>query len=287
MKKKIIIGTAQFGMKYGVSKKSICPSPEQKKIIKFSLKNKNFYFDTSPYYVKNNNFFKRLRGNKIKIIFKLNADDLLNKLKKFDNDFNKFKINFLNKYSKQIEVILIYNFEEITHKDKKSVYKFLNLLKQKKIIKQYGYSTYNLKKIKKFCKVFKPDIIQCPFNIIDTRLYKHGYLEFFKKLNIKIHVRSIFLQGLLLMEKKQISKNLKNKKTLNKWFDWIEMNNMNPSFLCCNFVSFFKQIDKFVIGFHNVKQMKEIFNFKYNKKYMKLPCFTSSDLSLIHPGKWK
>ena len=52
MKKKIIIGTAQFGMKYGVSVRRISSTNEQKKIIEYSLRNKNFYFDTSPYYIK-------------------------------------------------------------------------------------------------------------------------------------------------------------------------------------------------------------------------------------------
>ena len=287
MKKKIIIGTAQFGMKYGVSVRRISSTNEQKKIIEYSLRNKNFYFDTSPYYIKKKNFFNILKNKNIKIIFKLNSNDFLNKMKKFKNDSDKFQKKFLNKYSKQIKIILIYNFEETSHKEKKLIYNFLKLLKKKKIIKKFGYSTYNLKKTKKLSKILKPDIIQCPFNIFDTRLNKDGYLKYFKKLNIQIHVRSIFLQGLLLMNKRKIHKSLRDKKMINRWFDWIEKNkDIDPAYICCKFVSSFKLIDRFVIGFHNLKQMKQIYKFEYNKK-IKLPSFHTSDINLIHPGKWK
>ena len=52
---------------------------------------------------------------------------------------------------------------------------------------------------------FQIDLVQCPFNVFDTRMIKTGYFKKLKKLNIEIHVRSIFLQGLLLMNEKLIS----------------------------------------------------------------------------------
>ena len=64
------------------------------------------------------NFFNILKNKNIKIIFKLNSNDFLNKMKKFKNDSDKFQKKFLNKYSKQIKIILIYNFEETSHKEK-------------------------------------------------------------------------------------------------------------------------------------------------------------------------
>ena len=45
---------------------------------------------------------------------------------------------------------------------------------------------------------FIADIVQLPINILNRDLIKDKTVEFLKKKNIDIHIRSIFLQGLLL-----------------------------------------------------------------------------------------
>ena len=42
------------------------------------------------------------------------------------------------------------------------------------------------------------DIIQLPFSIYDQRLLKNGTLKKLSDFNISIHIRSVFLQGLIL-----------------------------------------------------------------------------------------
>ena len=71
-------------------------------------------------------------------------------------------------------------------------------------INKIGVSIYDPDEIYYIKKKFKPDIIQIPFNIIDRRIISKRRLKFFK--NIKIQVRSIFLQGLLLMNYDQRKK---------------------------------------------------------------------------------
>ena len=47
-------------------------------------------------------------------------------------------------------------------------------------------------------------MIQCPYNIFDRRLVNQGGIKYMKRHKIEIHVRSVFLQGLLLMPLKDI-----------------------------------------------------------------------------------
>ena len=49
--------------------------------------------------------------------------------------------------------------------------------------------------------MFSPDIIQVPYSVADRRLELSGYIKDLKRAKIEIHARSIFLQGLLLIEK--------------------------------------------------------------------------------------
>ena len=54
------------------------------------------------------------------------------------------------------------------------------------------------------------DIIQTPFNLIDRNIEKLGYFSKLKKRNIEVHVRSIFLQGLLLMKYEKLKTPTRN-----------------------------------------------------------------------------
>ena len=47
---------------------------------------------------------------------------------------------------------------------------------------------------------FTPDIVQLPFNALDRRLSPSGWLTRLRASGIQVHARSLFLQGLLLMD---------------------------------------------------------------------------------------
>ena len=48
---------------------------------------------------------------------------------------------------------------------------------------------------KNFLNQFSFDIVQAPFNIFDRRLVQLNLIEYMKKKNIELHVRSIFTRS--------------------------------------------------------------------------------------------
>ena len=54
----------------------------------------------------------------------------------------------------------------------------------------------------KICKNFKVDIFQIPLNILNRGCFEEEVLSHVRSSGTEIHIRSIFLQGLLLMTKK-------------------------------------------------------------------------------------
>lgn len=62
-----------------------------------------------------------------------------------------------------------------------------------------GVSVYDGRQIDAVLEVFNPDIVQLPLSVLDQRLLRSGHLERLKAAGTEIHVRSVFLQGLLLM----------------------------------------------------------------------------------------
>ena len=213
--RKIIIGTANFGMKYGLGYKNV-NQKEIKKILSFGKKNGIRTLDTAPSY---KNAFENLRRNKIEnwdIISKIpsipkNIENIKNYIKKiFFSNLKKINLS-------KIHTILIHDEKDILNVTKgKKILKILNHFKKEKLVKRVGCSIYDSYKVKRVIKNYDFDVIQCPYNIFDKRLVDSGLFRLLKKRKINIHLRSIFLQGLLLKKKKIYQFNLRIiKKLLN------------------------------------------------------------------------
>lgn len=77
-------------------------------------------------------------------------------------------------------------------------------LKKEKIIENFGVSIYQPEDALRFAQDKDIDIIQAPFNVLDKRFVKNKFFEIASKNNKKVFIRSVFLQGLLMMSKKQL-----------------------------------------------------------------------------------
>ena len=158
---------------------------------------------------------------------------------------------------------------------------------QNKVINNFGYSIYNFDDLKKIIENYKPDLIQCPYNVFDRRIENSKIKKLLKKKKIKIQVRSIFLQGILLKKIEQLPKFFHKWKNFFSNFDkTLKINKLNALSLCLNFVNNNKDVDEIVIGVQNNKELQQILNVKLKRKiYIEKDLFQPS-LKLIDPTKW-
>ena len=131
------------------------------------------------------------------------------------------------------------------------------------------------------------DIIQVPFNILDRRLVTKNYLNKIKRKKIQIHVRSIFLQGILLSNFKKIPKKFSKWKNLFKtWNFWLKKNKISKLQACLNFILSFKQIDVIIFGAYSKMQIKQIINAVNQSTKIYPKNIVSNNLQLIDPRRW-
>ena len=283
----LIIGCANVGQKYGINKK-IIKKKEFQKIYKLAIKKKIYSFDTATDYGES----EKVLGNvinsnikKIRLISKLpksNDKNYYNKIEK------SIKRSLKNLNAETLFAIHIHDPNLLIKKNKFQIYQALLKAKQKKLIKNIGVSVYEEQELKKILSYFKIDIIQIPVNILDHRFLKKNLLKKIKRQVKEIHVRSIFLKGLLLKNK------LTRPKYFNKWSifkkvdTFFEKNNFNRLDFCLNFVRNIKEIDKIIIGVSSKKQLLHIL--KTKKKTSKLPNFLTQNVApkkLLIPKYWK
>ena len=288
MKKKLVLGTAQFGSDYGIT--NLTGKVRNKEIIKiFSYAKKKFnYFDTSQNYKLAEKVLGSFKLYKKKIITKINLLNIsLDKNFEYELE-KKILLSLKNLKIKKVYCLLLQNIDGYFKKEGDKIYQALIYLKKKKLFKKFGYSIYDFNNIDLICKKFLPDIIQCPFNIFDRRLLKKKNLSKLKKKNIEIHVRSVFLQGVLIsFEEKKILKKFKKFKTKFKFLrEFVVSKKISNLEACLSFVQNYDGIDKIVIGFENLAQLKEIYNLKYKKKINFPNSLTSTNKNLIDPRYW-
>ena len=271
----IVIGTANFGNeKYGIKNYNKNSLTKIKSLINFAQKNGIQKLDTSLEYkgVYNNLSKVNLMGFKVSSKFTLKKYSK-NLIKNFRKDF---LISLKKLGIKKYDNFFFHNIDDFNNTKKvKDIIEILRIFKKNKLINKIGVSLNSPQEIKKIQKKFRPDIVQIPFNLFDRRILDKKLLSQYK--GIEIQIRSIFLQGLLLNKKLKIKKFKKLIDFLDLWHKKKKLNHLESSI---NFITSQKCIDKYVIGFQNLKQINEILKTKkvkisnfprYNNDYLKDP----------------
>ena len=97
--------------------------------------------------------------------------------------------------------------------------------------------------------------------MIDRRLETNGWLSRLHESGKEIHARSIFLQGLLLMQSNQRPKKFGRWKNIwVEWDKWLKQNQVSAIHACLQFILSFPQIDRVIVGVDSLVHLVEIVN---------------------------
>lgn len=288
MTSKISLGTAQFGMDYGIANDKGKPSLEKVKSILKKAKNlgvKNI--DTASVYGASESILGQIGVSDFNLTTKIpsipiesvDINAYVNNI--IEESLNKIKI-------KEFHGVLLHDSEQLFNKEVESdIHNALISLKDNGLTKKVGISIYDPNKLSQLNSIESYDIVQCPYNLFDRRLESSNWMEKLSDYGIEIQIRSIFLQGLLLMEKHK--RPTKFKKWNDLWDDldnWLKKNNISAVDACLNFSFESKYIDSVVLGVDSEEQLNEIFN-KINNENKAYPKnIFSNDVNLINPVNW-
>jgi predicted aldo/keto reductase-like oxidoreductase len=276
---KIIIGTANFDKRYGILNNK-CDYKNINKVLNFSKKKKIKFLEVSKDY---NNF--KFKSKKILRNFKLYKKiDLQHKYFSTGKIYKKiFNYLFEKKENKSCYAVIIRKPNLLLNTKGKRIFNFLTGLKKNKKISKIGITIYDTKNLKKIINNFNIDFIQLPYNFLNYQTFEITK-KLIKNKKIEIHIRSIFLQGLLLKKYYELPSELER---LSKY--WLKIDNylssirMNRYAACLNY-AVNSGANKLIIGVNNIKQLKHIFKIKNSK--IKFQKFRIKEKKLIDPVYW-
>ena len=197
---RLVLGTAQLGMCYGINNKIGKPDfIIARDIIKAAFDNGITRFDTSQAYGDSEevlgNVFDDLKINtKVKVYSKLDPKLILSDRfavrASVENSLRKLKIN-------QLEGLSLHHESNLDYWDK-GLSQSLQGLVASGEIGLVGVSFYASQRALDVLDIEGIDMIQIPANILDRRFENIGVFSKAKERGKDIFVRSILLQGLLL-----------------------------------------------------------------------------------------
>ena len=280
---KLIFGTANLFTKYGQNGLYL-DQKISKDIMKFAFKKNIKTLDISSDYKIYNEKPENVNFSKWNISLKITRK-ILNKLRT-KNKIKNFIKEIFDKFNcKKIKYILFHHDKDLFTKNGKLFFEYLSHLKKNNKVSKIGVSIYNCNKLFKILKFFPIDMVQVPYNILDQRLIEPKSIKLIKKYKIEIHVRSIFLQG-ILVDKKILPSHFKNDKKIKNWFEYISKNKLNPINETFCFINNNKFIKRVVIGVRSKDQLNEILSQMGNKKTFNYSIFKNKNLNIIDPRRW-
>ena len=286
---KITIGTAQFGMPYGISNDGgQVSSKEIERILDLAESVGIDSLDTAISYGQSESMLGRHDLDGFSVITKL---PMVTSERK---DVTKWVIESIEESLRKLNLssldgVLLHKPSQLLDRVGPELYSALLELKNKGLAKRIGISIYAPAEIPALIENFAFDLIQAPYSILDHRLSDSGWLHRLHTQGVSIHVRSIFLQGLLLMPKSMRPVKFRKWRSIFEcWDRWLEETGQDALTASLSYVLSRPEIEKIVLGVHSTANLEEILESVRKNNYITVPdSFSNIDTQLLDPSQWK
>lgn len=287
MLQKIALGTVQFGIPYGINNHNgVLGFQEIEEILRTAANAGITLLDTAPVYGDAEEKIGRFSEDSFKVVTKLPAREIGHTYsKEWLYDSVHESIKRLN--VKKIYGLLLHKPGDLLEKDGEIFFSDLQNLKQEGLVDKIGISIYEPSELDVLCENYFFDIVQAPFNILDRRMIDSGWMDRLYKNGIEFHVRSVFLQGLLLM-----SPHIRPSK-FNRWdsiwtkYDaWLVENEISALQVCLMHVLSYKEINNVIIGIDSLDHLQKILHASTLKGPIIPSDISTNDTDLLNPLSW-
>lgn len=292
---KISLGTVQFGIDYGFTKKKT--QEEVNKILECASKNGINLIDTAreygdsenkigDYISENTNDF--IIATKLKKITLDKADDF-NNLNEII--FKSIEESLKNLKLQKLDLLQLHQTNDYIIKNS-NFWKVIEKLKKQKIINAFGVSVYDEEETDYIINNYNElvDFFQIPYNIFDRRFEK--LQEKLKKHEISLISRSTYLKGIIPCSIEKIPKELIALKPFKiKLKEIAQTLSMNEVELSLLFVYYNNFVASTIIGINSVEELENNIDIINKHKKIKLNLeelnkLIIKDKFLIDPRQW-
>ncbi|MCE5249577.1 aldo/keto reductase [bacterium] len=288
------LGTVQFGLDYGVSNPTgKVPEDAIRVILAIARENGIRVLDTAVAYGNS----ERVLGSVLdgdhhfRIVSKLPSckkDAITRK------DCESLKVTFFESLERlrlqRAAGLLLHAPGDLFLPGGEEIYTVLASLKAEGLVEKIGISVYSGDEIDRvFCN-YDFDLVQLPLNVLDQRLAVSGHLARLRARKVEIHVRSAFLQGLLLMPTDSINPFFSPVlPVLRRYRTVLDEHGLSPVDGALGYLRTRKEIDVILIGVTSEQELRincKTFGTELSPD-IDFSEFAVRQEAMIDPRKWK
>lgn len=284
MIEKIILGTVQLGLPYGINNIAGKPSPDQA----FDILDKSWEIgirslDTAIDYGDSQEVLGEY------FISRRNSFEVLSKFK-ISND-KSIEMQFFDTLKTlSLTSLCCFSHHQVTDISRESL-KQLAPLKEKGILKKIGVSVYSNEDLEKMIYVDEIDVIQLPFNLLDNWKLRGELISKAISRNKEIHIRSAFLQGLFFKKPTELGlKFSKLAQPLQKLTNLSHSLDITLPELALYYCLSFSEISKVLIGVEKASQLDLLESLREglvtSDVKSEIEKIEISDIELLDPRAW-
>ncbi len=281
---RLALGTVQFGIPYGISNTGGQVAPEEASgILEAAIaRDPNAVIDTAPGYGDSENVLGGLLPPlpHLRIVTKTNLKH---------PDVRQAFMDSLGRLCRPSAYALLdHNAAKLFGQDGSSAWRAMQDLKEAGLVRKIGASVYTAEDIDRLLLLGPIDIVQVPVSVVDQRLPRSGHLRKLAERGVEIHIRSAFLQGLLLMPADSLpSFFTPYKPLLQRFHAACREAGTTPLAGALGYLKSLAETDHIVVGVTRLSEWKEIAHaFDTRCPALDWASFHSGDPDLLNPARW-
>lgn len=286
------LGTAQFGLDYGVSNaRGRTPPAEVAATLALAAREGIDLLDTAALYGESEAALgSALAGHRFRIVTKtVHVGDLHDSRARTGRLREGFARSLERLRQKRVYGLLVHSVADLLAPDGEAIWEELTRLQRDGAVEKIGVSVYTPAEADAVLARFAPELVQLPVSIVDQRALAGGALDRIKARGIEVHARSILLQGLLLMSDKTLPAHLARfRPQLSRVWLAARESGTSPLALALAFLGTVPQVDAALLGVEDSSQLREALAAMRSGARGIGDCsaFACEDERLLNPSLW-
>lgn len=184
--------------------------------------------------------------------------------------------------------LLVHSADDLLGESGPQLAETLMRLRDAGAVEHLGISAYGEEQLFAALDVLDADLVQVPVNVFDQRLLASGALAALKARGIEVHARSAFLQGLLLMVPDELPEFFAPiRGHVDAWHAFCSQRGLTPLQAALGFVVGAPEVDKVIVGVESAEQLAEVVSAATPLDPAQFADLALDDPAFVDPSRWR
>lgn len=284
---KLALGTVQLGLPYGVTNKNGQPSLDTAAAILSAASAVGIdTLDTAAVYGDSERVLGEVGVSSFRVVTKVpslagSKDPAGDLIRAVEASLTRLRVQ-------RVDAVLLHDARDASGAAAREISQAFAKLKERRLIGAAGLSLYAPSDIDGVSGDFPLDVIQAPLNIFDQRAVQDGRLRYLCEAGTALHVRSAFLQGVLLQAPADRHPYFAPwGESFSAYDNLVAARGGDRLATCLGFALAQRTASRVVVGVETLEQLEEIVAAAEGAPRVSAPDLAQSDVRLIEPRHWE